>query len=176
MREILILDPVTRIKTDDLLHHPWLSSNYNSNMDAPKFDDDLSTMEYQTISNVPVKNDASHFIMDQVTNKMKLLVTSSKTKRSIFRDSFSLRARKHFAGVDEDGSKIIISKRKENSKNDQTAPIKINGLLKIIMRMIMVTALHTFLAMKLKTLRGLEVLDIVKDSVSGCQRKVFRCH
>ena len=69
--------------------------------------------------------------MDQVANKKKLLVNSSKTKRSIFRDSLSSRARKHFAGVDEDGSKIILSKRKEASKNDQNTPTKANGCIKL---------------------------------------------
>ncbi len=130
LREILILDPVTRIKTDDLLHHPWLSSKSNDIIDTPSFDD-LGDVEYQSNSNVSEKNETSHFSMDQVARKNKLSVNASKTKRTIFRDSLSSRARKHFAGVDGDGSKIILSKRKETSKHDANTPTKTNGCIEL---------------------------------------------
>ena len=95
LKRLLILDPSKRLKTTEMLHHTWLS------------DQDLSINE--GCNSIQVSEDDN---LSQSSGKISESDSDEtiqmRSKRNRFRNSFSSRARKHFAGSSRKGINTVV--------------------------------------------------------------------
>lgn len=101
LRRVLVLDPSKRLRTAEMLLHPWLfyqdfSINERQNPIQISQDDNLSQS-----SGKNSESDSDETIQ-------------MRSKRNLFRNSFSSRARKHFAGSkDREINRVVLSNTDE---------------------------------------------------------------
>ncbi len=91
LRKLLVLDPTCRLKASEMLEHPWLSDER-----------DPTSLSTPQIPAPNQENDSFELSSEESSDETS---KSRAKKRNMFRDSFSSRARKHFAGsikVDSD--------------------------------------------------------------------------
>ncbi len=113
-KQLLKILPEARITASDMLSHPWLklskrSFEYQSSLDRS----DSKDMNFKS-AHEPSSNGICHSNLNSETleNNKSL---SKRGKRSIFRNSFSSRARKHFAGTNEFGDRVVLNDEQFNT-------------------------------------------------------------
>eukprot|EP00979_Chaetoceros_neogracilis_P012155 scaffold3140_cov231-Chaetoceros_neogracile.AAC.1 len=117
LMQLLVIDPVLRLSISKILVNKWLQEVAKvtelSNEDQNKKNQDEVSICVQNASRV-VQSES----------------TASRGKRTFFRNSFSSRARKHFAGVNERGDKVVLNEDPSfdigiSSSNNSSEPIEI---------------------------------------------------
>lgn len=89
LKSILVVDPTHRLRTSEMLEHPWLNHNNEVPVDIHSYCTDTIQKDQE---------DDSSLSSGRSSGSEPIKTSKSKSKRNLFRNSFSSRARKHFAG------------------------------------------------------------------------------
>ena len=100
LKNLLLIKPESRLTTSEMLNHEWLNPGDESADDSSYNVDDPN--DSTDISENAMDLSAAETVVEEKT-------PTSRGKRNIFRDSFSSRARKHFAGTNEKGDKVVLN-------------------------------------------------------------------
>ena len=110
LKSVLVVDPIRRLKTSEMLQHPWL----NHKNELPLHINSYCADTIQTSQ----QEDDSSLSSGRSSGSEPTKTSQSKSKRNLFRNSFSSRARKHFAGPVKVRARIATGDNVNNSYND----------------------------------------------------------